>query len=72
MHISTIIGKGVLDKNANTVGKVTDFDIDVSSWTINQCIVKSGIIKKSSFGVDKIEKVGDKVFLRVTREELEK
>ena len=72
MRISELVGKGVLDRNANIVGKVADFDIDIPSWTINRLVVKSGLIKKSAIGVDKIDKIGDKVILKVTREELEK
>jgi sporulation protein YlmC with PRC-barrel domain len=70
MNIKKIIGKSVFDKNANTVGKVVDFDIDISSWTISNFIVKSGMIKTLKIGVDKIDKLGDKVLLKVTKEEL--
>lgn len=70
MHISKIMGKGVLDKNANIVGKVDDFNIDISSWTINHLVVKLGLIKKLPISVDKIDKIGDKVILKITKEEL--
>jgi sporulation protein YlmC with PRC-barrel domain len=64
------MGKGVLDKNANIVGKVDDFNIDISSWTINHLVVKLGLIKKLPISVDKIDKIGDKVILKITKEEL--
>jgi sporulation protein YlmC with PRC-barrel domain len=72
MNISEIMGKGVFDKEANAVGKVADVEIDVSSWKINNFIVKSGLVKKLTIGVDKIDKIGDKVFLQVTKEEIGK
>jgi sporulation protein YlmC with PRC-barrel domain len=72
MFISEIKGKEVFDKNANTVGKVADFDVEIPSWTTSNFIVKSGLIKKFTIGVDKIEKLGDKVFLKITKEELGK
>ncbi len=70
MHISEILGKGVLDRNANIVGKVIDIDINLSPWTINHFIVKMGITKKLPIGVEKVDKIGDKVILKVTKEEL--
>ena len=72
MRISELLKKGVFDKNANTVGKVADFDVEIPSWTISNIIVKSGIIKKLTIGIDKIDKIGDKVFLKVNKEELVK
>jgi len=70
MHTSEIIGKGVLDKDANTVGKVTNIEFNMPTWTINHLIVKMGLIKKLNIGVEKIDKVGDKVMLKVTKDEL--
>jgi sporulation protein YlmC with PRC-barrel domain len=72
MHISKIIGKGVLDRNANIVGKVDDFNVDISSWTINHLVIKVGLIKKLPLDVDKIDKIGDKVTLKITKKELGK
>jgi sporulation protein YlmC with PRC-barrel domain len=70
MHISKIMGKGVLDINANMVGKVDDIDVDISSWKINHLVIKLGLIKKLPVNVDKIDKIGDKVILKVTKAEL--
>jgi sporulation protein YlmC with PRC-barrel domain len=70
MLISEIMGKGVLDKNANTVGKVTDIEVTFPIWTINHLIVKANLFKKLNIGVEKVDKVGDKVTLKVARDEL--
>jgi hypothetical protein len=35
-------------------------------------MLKIGIIKKLSIGIDMIDKIGDKIILKITRDELEK
>ena len=70
MLISEIIGKGVLDKNADNIGKVIDIDINFPVWTINYLIVKMSLFKKLNIGVEKIDKIGDKVILKVAKDEL--
>jgi sporulation protein YlmC with PRC-barrel domain len=72
MHVGEIIGRGVLDINANNVGKVADIDISLPQWTVNHIVVKIGMMKKLTIGIDKIDKIGDKVILKVTKVELEK
>ena len=70
MLISNIMGKGVLDKNANKIGLVVDIDFNFPSWTINYLVVRMGVLKKINIGVEKIDKLGDKVLLKVTKDEL--
>lgn len=70
MFINEIRGKEVFDKDANTVGKIADFEVEVPAWTISNIVIKTGLIKKLAIGIDKIDKIGDKVFLKVTKEEL--
>ena len=72
MHTSEILGKTIIDMNADNVGKVVDIDISLPQWTINHIVVKTGFMKKLTFGIDKIDKIGDKVILKDTRVELEK
>jgi sporulation protein YlmC with PRC-barrel domain len=72
MHTSEILGKAIIDMNADNVGKVVDVDISLPQWTINHIVVKTGFMKKLTIGIDKIDKIGDKVILKVTKEELEK
>ena len=72
MHTSELLGKQVLDKNGNNVGKVVDIDINLPQWTVNNIRLKIGMIKKLSIGIDIIDKVGDKIILKITRDELEK
>jgi sporulation protein YlmC with PRC-barrel domain len=72
MRTSEIIGKGVLDINANSLGRVVDIEVSLPQWTINHIVVRMSIMKKLTIGIDKIDKIGDKVILKVTRDELEK
>jgi sporulation protein YlmC with PRC-barrel domain len=72
MHTSELLGKQVFDKNGNKVGKVVDIDVSLPQWTVNRIVLKIGMIKKLSIGIDIIDKVGDKIILKITRDELEK
>ena len=72
MHTSELLRKQVLDKNGNDVGKVVDIDINLPVWSVNQITVKIGMMKKLLIGIDMIDKVGDKVILKITRDELQK
>ena len=72
MHTSELLGKQVLDKNGNSVGKVVDIDINLPQWTVNHMMLKIGMIKKLPIGIDIIDKVGDKIILKITRDELKK
>ncbi|MFC1910397.1 PRC-barrel domain-containing protein [Chloroflexota bacterium] len=72
MHTSELLGKQVLDKNGNNVGKVVDIDINLPQWTVDHIRLKIGMIKKLPIGIDMIEKVGDKIILKITMDELKK
>jgi len=70
MLISHIMGKEVLDKSANKIGLVVDIDYNFPLWSINSLVVRMGILKKINIGVEKVDKIGDKVILKVTKDEL--
>jgi sporulation protein YlmC with PRC-barrel domain len=70
MNATEIIGKRALDRDANALGKVIDMEVDPSTWTVSQITVKMGLIKKATVTVDKIDKVGDEVFLKVGKDQL--
>ena len=72
MLISNIMRKEVLDKNGNKMGLVVDIDYNFPLWTINSLVVRMGIIKKINVGVEKVDKIGDRVILKVTKDELVK
>lgn len=66
MNAKKLFGKEVLDANANRIGKVADIDVDVLQGVVNYIIVKASWTKKYDVSLDKIDKIGDKVILRVT------
>ena len=70
MNASEVIGKRVLDRNANELGKVGDIDIDTSTWAVAHLVVHMGVFKKVTVAVGKIDKVGDEIFLKVSKDEL--
>ncbi len=70
MNVSDVIGKRVLDKDAISLGKVDDLVVNTSTWIVSHIVVKMGLIKKTQVAVDRIEKVGDEVFLNVAKDEL--
>ena len=72
MHTSELLWKQVLDKNGNKVGKLVDIDINIPQWNSNYKILKIGMIKKLPISIDVIDKVGDRIILKVTRDELKK
>lgn len=72
MNTKELFGKEVLDMNANGVGKVADIDLDMQHGVINHVIVKTGLTTKYSISLDKIDKIGDKVILKIREDELEK
>lgn len=73
--LDDIIGKEILDSNANIIGKVKDIEIDTSSKIIESIIVSKNI-HKSGFGrfgnnaeentipFEMISRVGDKILLK--------
>ena len=72
MNTSELIGKEVLDKSGNNVGKVMDIGLNFPQWTVSHLVVKVGLIKKIPVAVDKIDKTGDRIILKIARDELEK
>ena len=72
MYTSELLGKQVLDKSGNNVGKLVDININLPQWTANHLMVKIGMIKKISIGIDKIDKIGDKIILNTVKDELRK
>lgn len=70
MHANELFGKEVLDSNANQVGKVVYIDVDMQRGTVNCMLVKTGLTKKVVITLDKINKIGDRITLKVSQDEL--
>jgi sporulation protein YlmC with PRC-barrel domain len=72
MKAKELFGKEVIDVNARVVGKITDMEIDIGKGSISCILVKAGFTKKVAIAPGDIEKVGDKVVLKIAKEKIKK
>jgi sporulation protein YlmC with PRC-barrel domain len=72
MKSREIIGKEVKDSAAKIIGPVQDIEIDVTKWTVTGIIVKKGFMKKITIPAGNIDKVGDKVVLKIASDKIQK
>ncbi len=72
MKAKELFGKEVIDANAKVVGKIADIELDIGKAAIRSILVKSGLTKKLSLSPEDIDKIGDKVVLRVAADKLRK
>ena len=70
MKAKELFGKEVIDANAKVVGKIKDMEIDISTASIRSILVKSGLTKQVAIAPGDIEKIGDKVVIRVPKEKI--
>lgn len=74
MKTSKIIGKKVIDSEANEAGKVQDIDLNILSNNINKIFINSGEIslRKVNYEVtpDMIAQIGDYILLNVSKSEI--
>jgi sporulation protein YlmC with PRC-barrel domain len=72
MKIKELIGKEVMDVEARVVGYVKDVELDLKKWAVVELIVKTGFIKRLTIQAADVDKVGDKVVLKVTLDKIRK
>jgi sporulation protein YlmC with PRC-barrel domain len=72
MNTNELFGKEVLDVSANKIGKVVDLDFDIQNGIIDHIIVKARLIKRYAVSLDKIDKIGDRIVLKIRGDELPK
>jgi len=72
MKSREIIGKEVLDAEAKSIGSVQDLEIDLTKWMVSGLIIKRGFMRKITVAAGNIDKVGDKVVLKVAFEKIQK
>ena len=70
MRAKELFGKEVIDANAKVIGKITDIEIDIHRASIRCILVKSGFHKKVSIAPGEIEKIGDKVVLKIAKDKV--
>lgn len=72
MRAKELFGKEVIDVNAKVVGKIVDMNLDIAKSTVHDIVVKAGLTKKLSIRLEDIDKIGDKVILKVPKEKAQK
>jgi sporulation protein YlmC with PRC-barrel domain len=72
MKAKDLIGRQVIDADARVVGRIVDVDLDISSASINNLILKSSWTKRHKIPPQDIEKVGDKIILKITKDKVQK
>ena len=70
MNTSELFGKEVMDVNINRIGKVSDIEFSTSTWKISRLIIKAGLAKKHSVGVEDIDRIGDGITLNIEEDKL--
>lgn len=72
MNTKELLGKEILDVNAKKIVKVKDVDFDIQQGVINHIVLKAGLTKKYNITLDNIDKIGDKIILKIAEDELRK
>ena len=72
MKAKALSGKEVIDSEAKVVGYVKDLEFDEKKWVVSAIVVKSGFIKKHNIQTSDIDKIGDKVVLKVPADKIQK
>jgi sporulation protein YlmC with PRC-barrel domain len=72
MNSKELIGKEVIDSEARAIGNVKDVEIDLKKWTVSAIVVKTGFIRKRTIQTSDVDKVGDKVVLKVTIDRIQR
>lgn len=70
MKVKDFIGKKVYDRNAIEVGKISDLEIDTTSFTLEKVFIKSGMTKQYTVSPQNLDRIGDTVILKVRKEDL--
>jgi sporulation protein YlmC with PRC-barrel domain len=72
MKAKQLCGKQVFDVYAKLVGKVIDVELDIERATITAIYVKTGWMKKISISPKDIDRIGDKVLLKMSKDKIKK
>lgn len=72
MRAKHLFGKQVFDVYAKLVGKILDVELDIERATITAIYVKTGWMKKISISPNDIDRIGDKVLLKMSKDKIKK
>ena len=70
MKVKDFMGKKVYDKDAIEIGKISDMDIDTTTFRVERIHIKSGMTKQHSISPDDIDRLGDTVILSIAKDDL--
>jgi sporulation protein YlmC with PRC-barrel domain len=70
MKVRKLLGKEVIDTQGNKIGKVDEIDVDMVNVAVNHITVKVGLTLKYEITLDKIMTIGDKMILKIKKDEL--
>jgi len=72
MRSRELIGKEVIDVGARVMGHVKDVEIDPVKWNVTGIIITTGFMRARTLSTGDVDKVGDKVVLKVALDKLHK
>ena len=72
MKAKELSGKEVIDVHAESVGKVVDIELDISKAKMIGILVKTGLTKKVLVLPTDVDRIGDKVLLKIAKDKIKK
>ena len=72
MNAKKLFNKEVLDSQGIIIGKVDDIFVDMDKGIVVHIVVRAGLIKKYEISLDKIKTIGDKIILKIQKDEVVK
>jgi sporulation protein YlmC with PRC-barrel domain len=72
MKSRELIGKEVIDAGARNVGRVKEVEIDPLKWNVTGIIVTTGFMRSRTVPPGDIDKIGDKIVLKVAAGKIQK
>ena len=72
MKAKELFGKEVIDVDAKVVGRIADMEIDINKASVRSILVKAGLTKKLLILPGDIDKIGDKVVLKIAKDKIRK
>jgi sporulation protein YlmC with PRC-barrel domain len=70
MNTKDLFKKEILDANAEKLGHVIDIDFDLRKGVLNHLIMRTSVFKSQTISLDSIDKIGDKIVLNITKNDL--
>jgi len=72
MRSRELVGKEVIDAGARIIGRVKDVDIDPVKWNVTGIVITIGFMRTRTVLMGDVDKVGDKVVLKVVADKIHK